>query len=574
MTPDLPVWTIRPNWAQGITERLEWLTDVLASSTGVEQRRAVRLSPRRYIEITVNPTQQERTFLDLILHSLGSAEWLFPLWFDKGRLDARVLPGGLRLDFDNTYREHVEGGLALLYKDAFTWEAVSILAADDNGLDLDLPLDQEWGPGTAIYPLRRAEISGDTKLDALTTRVGESVLLFRMTEANDFPAAMPDDLLYLGAPVMTIAPNRKSAITTEHTRLSIDRDGQVGKTYRVDGAGRAFAVQAHNWLLVGRQAQAEFRSMLYWLRGRQRSVWLPTFNEDVVASRDQAAASLNLDVWKIGYEYAGGPIAGRDLIRIGSNVLKITDTGAPQSPQEERLRIGAGLPQAIPKGRSGSFLDAARLNQDTVELTHHADTNGAMECGATFRTFANIRDATGTIYMPISASSKFAGVCGSAFILENANFELGDVAWQGAFGVRNETPNGQPPVDGANIGWSGVIAVGEFYQTLPIPSRYLAKVDQGLVQVSGFSAYHVTYVSQNDHGHLFIAFLTDSNVEIGRVSSPDDYSKVWTLITVPPAIIPAGTRKLRFGARNIRTEGANNDSYWDAMNPGVLSILG
>ena len=59
--PDLPVWTIRPNWKGGILERLEWLTDVLASDTGVEQRRSVRPTPRRSFEITVNPTRNERT---------------------------------------------------------------------------------------------------------------------------------------------------------------------------------------------------------------------------------------------------------------------------------------------------------------------------------------------------------------------------------------------------------------------------------------------------------------------------------------------------------------------------------
>lgn len=566
MTPDLPVWTIRPNWAQGITERLEWLTDVLASSTGVEQRRAVRLSPRRYIEITVNPTQQERTFLDLILHSLGSAEWLFPLWFDKGRLDARVLPGGLRLDFDNTYREHVEGGLALLYKDAFTWEAVSILAADDNGLDLDLPLDQEWGPGTAIYPLRRAKISGDTKLDALTTRVGESVLLFRMTEANDFPAAMPDDLLYLGAPVMTIAPNRKQTITTEHTRLSIDRDGQLGKTYRVDGAGRAFAVQAHNWLLVGRQAQAEFRSMLYWLRGRQRSVWLPTFNEDVVTSRDQAAASLNLDVWKIGYEYAGGPIAGRDLIRIGSDVLKVTDIGAPQSPQEERLRIGAGLPQAISKGRSGSFLDAARLNQDTVELTHHADTNGAMECGATFRTFSNIRDASGTIYAPVPAGVTSSSPCGS-IVIGNLGFELGTTEyWSGSLVV---LANGSA-YEGLYHGRCGDGALTSFWQDLPVPNARVAYVDSGVAQVSGFSAMHLCHPTQPDDGRLFLEFRGEGGTVLGSATTDWAVPREWTRTNMPNTPIPPGTRTIRFGGQGHQYEGINNSNNWDDFTVPVI----
>lgn len=573
MEPTLPVWTVRPNWKGGVLERLEWLTDVLTSSTGAEQRRSLRPSPRRSVEITINPTQNERTFVDLLLHKLGSNEWLFPLWFDKARLSVAAELGADRIDFDNTFREFTDGGLALIYKDAFTWEVISIGGQDSFGLDLDVPLDAAWGKNVAIYPLRRARLQNETELRALSSRVGESVLLWTITEANDYPDAMPDDALFEGVPILTIAPNRSQDITVNHTRLAVERDNQTGIPYRVDPAGRAFQVQSHSWMLVGRQAQSEFRSMLYWLRGRQRAVWLPSFNEDIVTSRASALASVNLDIQKIGIAYAGGVIPGRDVVRVNGVTGRITALGAPQSPQEERLRIGAGLTAAVPAGRRGSFLSPARLNQDGIEILHHADTNGAAECSTTFKSFSNTRSTDGTIYLPIPEAGKFAGVCGSSFILENPNFEEGRTGWLGQFEVRDETPNGQPPVNGTGIGWSGQVANGQMYQDLFIPTRYLATVDSGGLQVYGYSAYHVTYVSQNDHGHMFIAFLNGAGVELSRVVTADDYSKVWTYMELAPAMIPVGTRKLRFGLRNIRTEGANNDSYWDAVTPGTLAIV-
>lgn len=412
MTPTLPVWTIRPNWKGGILERLEWLTDVLASSTGAEQRRSNRLSPRRSVEITVNPTNNERTYLDLLLHKLGSEEWLFPLWFDKAKLAVAVEAGDERVEFDNTYRDYVTGGLAIIHKDAFTWEVISIAAQDDNGLDLDVPLDADWAKGCAIYPLRRARLPQATDMRALSSRVGESVLLFTMTEPNDWPAVMPDDLIFEGMPVITTAPNRSEAITTQHTRLSTDLDNRIGLPRRVDDVGRAFQVQSHSWMRVGRQAQAEFRSMLYWLNGRQKAVWLPSFNHDIIASRASTLGSTNLDVQKIGIAYAGGVIPGREVIRIGGIPARITALGAPQSPQEERLRIGAGLLAAVAKGTPGSFMSPARLNQDAIEILHHADTNGVMECSTTFKTFANTRNAAGGIHMPIPLTEKNGLACG------------------------------------------------------------------------------------------------------------------------------------------------------------------
>lgn len=415
MIPEYPVWSIRPNWRGGVLERLEWLTDVLTSTTGVEQRRALRVSPRRYMEITVNPTHNERSFLDMVLHKMGSDEWLLPLWFDQAKLSADAELGDSRIEFDNTYREFLTGGFALLYQDAFTWEVISVSGQDDDGLDLDVVLDGDWSAGAKVYPLRLARLSAETSADALTTTVGESVLLFQVIEPNDYDETIPDDLTFEGMPVLATPPNRSQSITTDHTRMSSERDNRTGIPYRTDPAGRAFQIQGHSWIKQGRQAQAEFREFLYWLRGRQRALWLPSFNQDFVVSRNSALASTNLDIEKIGYAYAGGGeiIPGRDVALInGVTPARFTALGAPQAAGEERLRVGAGLAAAVVAGVPGSFLSPVRLNQDTVEIMHYADTDGAMECSLTFQSFKNSRDASGTIYYPIPDAIENADACG------------------------------------------------------------------------------------------------------------------------------------------------------------------
>lgn len=575
MEPGFPVWTIRPNWRQGITERLEWLTDVMiAASSGAEQRRALRLSPRRFIEIVVNPTKRERTFLDLMLHRNGSAMWLFPLWFDVGSLSAPAVALETRVEFDTTFREHGLGGYALLFKDAFTWEVISIDDYDDDGLDLAAPLDADWPAGTKVFPLRFARLPIETSLSALTTQVGEAVIMFQVAQANDFVEVEPTDVEFEGVPVLMSKPNRSQEITLDHIRLAVEQDNSTAIPYRSDPVNRAFQVQGHNWMIRGREAHAQFRSFLYWLRGRQKALWVPSFNEDLVVARPSAMASTNLDVQKIGMAYAGGVVPGRDVIIVNGTPARITDMGVALDPAEERLRIGAGLTAAIPAGATGSFLSMCRLNQDAVELTHHTDTDGVMEVAASFQSFADTRDPSGTIYNPIPTAGKFVGQCGTSFILQNPSFEEGATGWQGQFAVRSSNSNGGPPVNGSGIGWSGNVAIGEFYQTLTIPARYLARVDAGEVTVQNYSGYHMTYEAQTDHGQLFIGFLDAAGVELSRVSTPHDYSHVWTLLTVPPTVIPAGTRKLRFGTRNIRDQGAECNSDWDAMTPGILTITG
>lgn len=582
MEPTLPVWSIRPNWKGGILERLEWLTDVITSSTGAEQRRALRLSPRRSLEITVNPTQNERTFVDLLLHKLGSNDWLFPIWFDKGKLSVSAALGDERVNFDNTYREHGVGGLALLYRDTWTWEVISISGQDEDGLDLDVPLEAAWPKGTVVYPLRHARLQNETELNALSSRVGESVLLWTMVEANEWPAVMPADQVFEGMPILTTAPNRSATLTVNHTRLATDRDNQVGIPYRFDPVGRAFQVQSHSWMRHGRQQQAEFRSMLYWLRGRQRALWLPSFNEDIVASRASAELSLNLDVGKIGMAYSGGGgvIPGRDVVRIGGTPARITALGAPQTPQEERLRIGAGLTAAVAKGARGSFMSPARLNQDSIEILHHADSDGAMECSTTFKSFSNTRATDGDIYFPIPPTEKNNGPCGFSFQLINPGFELGDMTgWtvnQGGYYVVTQDVQGSATTY-AHTGTyfaRGTTGVCAFYQDLIIPARFYSQIDSHIATFANFAAYQNSGIprsvpTDNDAGRLYVAFLNGAGVEISRVYSAWNYNFAWTRMNVDATLVPPGTRRIRVGTENV-PEDANTDSFWDSFDQPVL----
>jgi hypothetical protein len=414
MEPGYPVWTIRPNWAGGILERLRWLTDVIASAdTGVEQRRALNLSPRRSVEITVNPTRNERTFLDLSLQHLGSEKWLFPLWFDQGKVSADTVLAGKRVNFDIAFRETGLGAFALLYQDTFTWEVISIESVDANGVNLVDPLARAWPKGTPIYPLRLAQLSSDTRLSSITSQVGDSSLLFQLVQENDYPEIAPAGVQFEGRPVLTTPPNYSAVIDTQHIRLAEDLDNDTGLPYRYDPLDCAFSVQSHNWLIQGREALSSFRSFLYWLRGRQRSLWLPTFSDDLFVARAAAQGAGNLDVEQIGIAYTGGIVPGRDAVLIDGQPSRLTGIGAPQAPGEERLRIAAGLPAAVPKGMTGSFMAVARLNQDQVEVQHHTDIDGTTEIAATFQTFNPARDPSGTIYYPVPITERNAIPCGT-----------------------------------------------------------------------------------------------------------------------------------------------------------------
>jgi hypothetical protein len=410
---DLPVWTIPPNWKDGVLERLEWLSDVMIARNGAEQRRALRLSPRRSFEVTVNPVKGARTFTELYLHRMVSFELLFPLWHDAAALDADASDGSSALSFDNTFREHEPGQCALLFKDAFTWEAVHVESMADDGLTLTNPLAYAWPTGTKVFPLRPARLAAESNFTALTSRVGQAQLLFSLTRQNDYVAETVFDEVFDGRPVFPIDLDRGDGVDLTFQRLLTEFDNATGSRYVRDIPGRSFTTQAVRWQAKGREEHHKTRALLYYLQGRVKTVWLPTYNEDVEVAVAAVSTDNTIDIRKIGYAYTGGALSGRKLLRFDEGFFAQVDGVAPApDPQNETLALADPLGADLLVGATGSFVDVARLDQDVIEIQHHTDTNGVCEVSLALRSFADSRDPSGAIENPVPSAEMGTEPCG------------------------------------------------------------------------------------------------------------------------------------------------------------------
>jgi len=387
------------------------MTDVLASDNGVEQRRGLRLTPRRSFEATFNPSRNERTFLDLWLHNLASGLCYFPLWHDQARLTQAIDPGDTQIPIDNTYREFLTGGLAYITDgSAFNYELVEINYQDSTTLFIKGVVHKSWKRGMTIFPVRLGRLTYETKLSNPSTRVGDASIEF-VVEGPNYYSSVDFDDHYLGRPVMSIEPNRIETIDLSFTRFATMFDSQTGLRFLNDDADRAFTSQQYSWLLNGRQAHHEFRQMLYELRGRLHELWLPTYAEDLFLEAPAASGDDTIDVEYAGLLYANVPSPGREHIWIkGYEGAKITSVA--DATDIERLGLDSELANDIPVGTQISFMDVARLDQDKFEITHHTDTEGTSEAKAVFATINPDRDGTGPNGFPIPESEMTSETCG------------------------------------------------------------------------------------------------------------------------------------------------------------------
>lgn len=383
-------WSFVPDWKDGVVETLEWLTDILTSETAVEQRRALRLAPRREFEAQMYVEGADRQLLDMMLYGWGTRVWALPIWHEIQLLPVDVALGAQRIDCATQYLDFESGGLAMLRGEtAFEFEVVEVATLDAGGLNLTRPTQSAWPRGSRLYPVRPAQLLEPPALTRLTDQAVAMDVRFRLSNPSNWPAALPTTL-YRGFPVLEQRPDENEDLTSSFERLTQILDSGMSMP-QLSTTSRALPVQGWRWLELGRAARASFRSMLYGLRGRQVPVWVPTHADDLQLVAPVNGAAIALDVANIAYTRFGQARPGRRDIRIelvNGTVFHRRITGSTEMAGGiERLAIDSALGQPVDPSQVFriSWLVLSRGNSDRVEIEHQTDSEGVASCALTFR---------------------------------------------------------------------------------------------------------------------------------------------------------------------------------------------
>ena len=384
-------WTFVPDWSEGVTERLSWATDILQSESLVEQRRALRVAPRREFEAQIVVEGRERQMLDLALFGWGARIWVMPIWHEIQRLATGVSAGSLSIACDTAGLEFYAGGVALLRgESAFASEAVEIESVSPAGLVLKRPLSLDWPATTRLYPAGTAQLIEAPTLTRLTDTAALAGVAFRALEPSDASPSAPVTL-YRSRPVLEARPDESDDLTATYARLLGELDNGTATPLVVDVAGRALPVMSQRWVGLGRAERATYRALLYYLAGRQGAVWVPTHADDLTLVALVGSIATTIDVGHVGYtRFAKANSARRD-IRIelhDGTVFHRRITGSTElSADTERLAIDAALGRIVTPGDVGriSWMTLCRLDSDTVEIQHLTDSEGVAQSALVFR---------------------------------------------------------------------------------------------------------------------------------------------------------------------------------------------
>lgn len=416
----LPVFPFRVNWKEGISERLEWKTDVLADFKGNEQRRALRLTPRREFEVQLALWGEDRQFWDLWLHRMAGTEFLFPVWHDSVRAAQAAPQGQKTIWVDTRGLEFQIGSYGLLRGvSALSYERFKIAEVHDDRIVTVSNLAATWRRGTRVEPLIRGRMTDQTDVKALSSRVSTTRASLETTRAQPIDEGVDSFDQYGGFPVLALPPNRSEDVSASFRWAFSETDSDTGRRFRRSDTGRAIVHQKHGFFLRGRTAKRLFRQLAYRLRGAAKPIWLPTFNEDMTLSRNAGVAAGSIYVKAFGFAYTGGVSSGREHIciqlRNGTRLYRrITGTAVSGSLTEERLTLDTPLPGGLAMADVGriSWMDAARFENDKLEFNHVNAADGMTTVAGIFKTFRNERTPPAVLSLPIPQATKIYTNCG------------------------------------------------------------------------------------------------------------------------------------------------------------------
>lgn len=377
----ISAWALTPDWAQPVVERLEFKTDIMTAWSGAEQRRALRVSPRRIFEFDAQAWQQDRRFIEAVLFAWSARVWALPVFPDGQKLAVDVLPGATAIPCDTVNRDFVAGGLAALVRDAAHYEVVQIDTVSATSIGLTNPLAGKWPAGSKLYPARSARLTGYPKISRDNAEYSTIKPSFVIVDPCDWPVAsgLP---IYRGYPVLETAPDEGPGSDSTYEREAVTLDNDTGVITVDDHAGIGFTNQSHAWFMQGRATRAAFRSLMYLLKGRRGSIWVPTYQADMILAEPTTAGQPSIDVEMTGASlYLSGQRNRRDIrVELLDGRLfyrRITGATALDANTERvTLDSSLGINLAPSQVRKISYMAPSRLNSDSIEIQHHGMADG------------------------------------------------------------------------------------------------------------------------------------------------------------------------------------------------------
>lgn len=366
-----------PNWAAPVVERLSWLTDVMMSHGGIEQRVGLRDAPRRALAYDLATLDRHQTnLLETMLLGWQSRLWAVPVWTERQNLAVDLAVGSLTIPCVTSGYEFAADGLALLWAAHDRNEAVEVKSVGGASLTLKTSTIAAWPAGTRLYPVRLGRMPARQKLLRETDHHLSGTVEFAFDDNPAIAAADSGDV-YAGYSVYAGRTNWADPTEVEFVRQLEELDYETGRAWVDDLSGLAAILKSWHWLFRTRAEIVAFRGWLAARAGRRVPFWSISQAVDMEVVAAIGAADTAIHIRNIGYQRFLDGRADRRHIAIktqaGATYYRRITASSEIDAATEQLAIDSALGVLLNPADIASvrFMHLTRLETDAIEIEWH-----------------------------------------------------------------------------------------------------------------------------------------------------------------------------------------------------------
>ncbi|MGH9685292.1 MAG: hypothetical protein ACRD4S_16980 [Candidatus Acidiferrales bacterium] len=371
------VFSVAPDWDAGMKEKISYLTDVLKAYSDNEQRRGLRQLARRslaYRAMTLTP--RLAAGMESLVWGWQHQPYAVPWWPDAGQLLTTIAAGVFTIPVNTTDRMFAAGGLLLIWRDEFTFEALIIASVASNSVTVSSPTQFQWNAGyaTLVMPLFLGRLSSSVKVDRLWSGADSMDLEFSGESGQPAPSPSASLTQYRGFDVLEQMPNWASDLHRDYKRSLIVMDPKIGLIAVDDKGGSAVVGQEFPWYLANHAAVTTFRAFILARFGRLNPFWIPTWDQDLVLAANVLSTDGTIAIQSVFYSRFFFPLESRRFIAFipidgSANVYRQITASVDNGNGTETLTLDSATGKAFAAGATMiSFLTLARLDSDDAEI--------------------------------------------------------------------------------------------------------------------------------------------------------------------------------------------------------------
>ena len=350
--------------AQGVSEVLEWRTDVLQARAG-EQRIALRSRPREIVTVQHRGDALAMARAAELTRAGFAGEWLVPLWHMALQPVADLAQGDSEVLLDTESSDFRAPGLAVLAVDGGDGVLVEITAIQADRLILAesvvlaVPATTVAARRVTIVPVRAGVLSSGVEIARRRQNDGTVSATFLLRDPPDLAA--PVLPVYLGRPVQTDPSLTRAPITASLRRAVEYVDNGFGPVVveplrDLFERGEAITLKA--------KGAAERMALRRWLW------WLPTWGRELQLRASMTSGSTQMRVAPVA---ALAAYLGRKILMEMPGGLRFrTINAAVAEGPDHRLTLSSSLGEPVAIPTKVHFLTLVRSEADRVEIQHGA----------------------------------------------------------------------------------------------------------------------------------------------------------------------------------------------------------